>query len=98
MDEFDHEVQMVSSLRHPNIVLFMGVCFHQNYQLMITEFMAGKSVDTVLTKLTYTSKLRILKDIARGMTYLHSLDPIVIHRDLKLQNVLVCIVSPFLTF
>jgi hypothetical protein len=93
-EEFDHEVQMLASIRHPNILLFMGVCFHGEFQLMITEYMSGRSIDTLMThsKITYETKLKILRDIARGMIYLHSLEPMVIHRDLKLQNVLVCCV------
>jgi serine/threonine protein kinase len=37
---------------------------------------------------------QMLLHTARGMTYLHSLKPPIIHRDLKSQNLLVCVLWP----
>lgn len=37
----------------------------------------------------FHSSLRLLLDSARGMLYLHTLKPPIIHRDLKTQNILV---------
>lgn len=36
--------------------------------------------------ISLTSKLKFAKDIASGMSYLHSLTPPIIHRDLKSQK------------
>ncbi|KAL0482922.1 hypothetical protein AKO1_014125 [Acrasis kona] len=46
--EFEHEVEILSRLRHPNIVLFMGVCFQEDYKLIVTEYLHNKSVDQFL--------------------------------------------------
>lgn len=36
-EDFVKEVEVISSLRHPNIVLYMGACIHKGKYLMITE-------------------------------------------------------------
>ena len=36
-EDFVKEVEMISNLRHPNIVLYMGACIHKGKYLMITE-------------------------------------------------------------
>src|SRR5690606_12138450 len=41
--------------------------------------------------MNWALKLKIAKDIASGMLFLHSARPPIIHRDLKSPNVLVCI-------
>ena len=48
----------------------------------------------------HNHKLRVLLETCRGMEYLHSLDPVICHRDLKAENVLVtehlqCKISDF---
>ena len=40
-------------------------------------------------KLTWEVRRKFALDAARGMNYLHSSDPILIHRDLKSHNLLV---------
>ena len=36
-EDFVKEVEVISSLRHPNIVLYMGACIHEGKYFMITE-------------------------------------------------------------
>ncbi|KAG2379569.1 hypothetical protein C9374_006686 [Naegleria lovaniensis] len=94
--EFEHEASLLSSLRHPNIVNFYGVCLADSQQFMVTEFMQGGSLDHLIysckkkTKyLTLSQKIHLLKDISSGMSYLHEgRDSVIIHRDLKPANLL----------
>lgn len=37
-EDFVKEVEVISNLRHPNIVLCMGACIHNGKYLMITEY------------------------------------------------------------
>lgn len=41
---FLKEIEVISSLRHPNIVLYMGVCISQRKTYMITEFIDKNSL------------------------------------------------------
>mmetsp|Transcript_14616 Transcript_14616/g.24936 ORF Transcript_14616/g.24936 Transcript_14616/m.24936 type:complete len:590 (-) Transcript_14616:914-2683(-) len=90
-DDFRHEVTMLSNLRHPNVVLFMGYSPPPSFSI-VTELCWG-SVHTLLrtpsVKLTYSQILKLATDIARGMTYLHERKPPIVHLDLKSQNCLV---------
>ncbi|KAL0482287.1 serine/threonine-protein kinase/receptor [Acrasis kona] len=89
-DEFVKEVEILKSLRHRNIVQFFGACVNQHNKLIITEFMDGTSLDSIFLKkqeLGFNKKIDLLLDIAMGMNYLHQLS--LVHRDLKLSNVLV---------
>lgn len=81
------------SLRHPNIVTFIGYCHNKNNFYLITEFMEKKSLKNVLDQkkieLTLTDKLNMCLDISLAIFYLHSRNPLVLHRDLKSSNCLV---------
>ena len=93
LKELSNEAGMLSELRHPNVVLFLGIVLTHEYCAVVTEFMEGGSVrdalDEVQKKTTTLSndiRLLVLKHTAQGMVHLHALN--VLHRDLKTQNLL----------
>lgn len=83
----------MESLRHPNIVLFYGACVKYPDLALVLEFCERKSLMNLLADksvpLSWMDKRRIALEIARGMNYLHSFQPPIIHRDLKSLNVLI---------
>ncbi|KAK9837125.1 hypothetical protein WJX81_004755 [Elliptochloris bilobata] len=91
------EAAMIASLRHPNIVLFMGVC--TDPPLIIMEHCQRGSLYDVLKQasevpaasmaLTWSRRLRMMLEAAQGMLYLHSMSPALLLRDLKSANLLV---------
>ena len=87
-----HEVAVLARLRHPHCVLFFGLVMSQRLHGIVTEYMDGGSVHDVLhvkrKKLSPEDKQRVLKHTASGMTYLHTLEPPLVHRDLKTKNLL----------
>lgn len=97
---FESEVAMLASLRHPNICLYMGACLTLPNRAIITELVSRGSLWNVLRTpgafpahiappcLPWWVTKRIMEDTCRGLIYLHSLAPPVIHRDLKSANLL----------
>jgi len=90
-EEFVKEVEVISNLRHPNIVLYMGACIHKGKYLMITEYLEEGSLFDHLhkkhTKISEDVMFNIIEDIALGMCYLHGRK--VLHCDLKSSNILI---------
>lgn len=90
IDELTKEAQIMSGLRHPNVVLFMGFCNPPNV-CMVFEFIKRGSLYDLLyrerRKFSVHEVVGINEDISSGMCYLHGAG--VVHRDLKPANILV---------
>ena len=91
--KYVQECQLMSDLRHPNITLFLGVCFLPNCQLpvLLMERLDG-SLDELLEtvpNIPLVLKRTLLEDVAKGLLYLHKHEPQIVHRDLTAKNVLV---------
>lgn len=87
------EATTLASLRHPNVVSFLGVCLELDSQpMLVTEFVAGGALDGALypragpSLLSMISKLRVGRDVAAGLVHIHARG--ILHRDLKPANVL----------
>lgn len=94
MDALRTELEIMSRLRHPNIVLWMGCCTRPGSAFIVTEFMNGGSLFHLLHKpprrnLPLAARLGLALQVAQGMLYLHSLDKPLVHRDLSSNNVLI---------
>ncbi len=81
------------SLRHPNVVTFIGTCLDQKNFYIVTEYMEKRSLKNVIENkkqiLSLSDKLKICLDVAVAIYYLHTRIPQVFHRDLKSSNCLV---------
>ncbi|KAL1149594.1 hypothetical protein V6Z11_A10G201500 [Gossypium hirsutum] len=86
INAFREEVSLMKRLRHPNVLLFMGVVVSSQRLCIVTEFLPRGSLFQLLQR--NTTKLGWRRR-ARGMNYLHNCNPPIIHRDLKSSNLLV---------
>ena len=82
----------MAEMRHPHIVQFLGLCFLEGSALPV---LVMERLDSSLDDLLETSpglplalKQSLLTDVARGLLYLHTRNPPVVHRDLSARNVL----------
>jgi tRNA A-37 threonylcarbamoyl transferase component Bud32 len=94
MDDFLYEIKIMSTLDHQNVLKFLGASITANGEVfLVTEFMEHGSVKDLLAntdgKIDWKLKIRLAVDAARGMQYLHSCHPPIIHRDLKNSNLLI---------
>ena len=95
IQKYYDECQLLSDLHHPNIVKFWGIYFPQhssnNLPVLVMERLQG-NLDSLLEStpnIPLAKKCSILQDVARGLQYLHSRSPVIIHRDLTARNVLI---------
>ena len=89
-DDLKAEARLQMQLHHPNIVKCLGMVFEPNNYGLILEHMEHGEIGNFLKRNNnLETKLRVIKDVATGMNYLHSLTPPVIHGDLKIHNVLI---------
>ncbi|KAK9683539.1 hypothetical protein RND81_10G148900 [Saponaria officinalis] len=93
--EFENEIELLSKIRHQNIITLLGYCFHGYSKFLVYELMENGCLENQLhgtskgSALSWHTRLKIALDIARGLEYLHEhCNPPVIHRDLKSSNIL----------
>lgn len=90
-EDFKKELKIISDLKHPNIVLYMGMCITTEKYILITEYLENGSLfDQIHRKkrnFDEEEQLGIAFSIVKGMVYLHNMKKIL-HRDLKSSNVL----------
>lgn len=88
------EANILSNVKHPNIVQYYGLCCHAalDVPLLLMERLMTSLHSYLLeharTSIALPKKLAFLCDVASGLSYLHSLNPVIIHRDLTAKNVL----------
>lgn len=91
ISEFYTEIMILSKLHHPNILQLLGISFSEMPYSIIMEYMENGSLADHIKekKFNYNNRLEVLKDISKGLAYLHHRKPdAIIHRDLKPSNIL----------
>uniref|UniRef100_A0A1D1ZK17 RING-type E3 ubiquitin transferase n=2 Tax=Anthurium amnicola TaxID=1678845 RepID=A0A1D1ZK17_9ARAE len=91
--QFQQEIEVLSCIRHPNMVLLMGAC--PEYGCLVYEYMANGSLEDRLfcrsntTPLSWQLRFKIAAEIATALLFLHQTKPEpLVHRDLKPGNIL----------
>eukprot|EP00965_Chrysotila_dentata_P134978 4464489-Pleurochrysis_carterae.AAC.1 len=78
---------MLASLRHPNVVRYLGAVVEPPTYCLVTEYCDGRDLHAALqVPIPPGFVLRVSAGVAAGMLYLHKNK--VIHRDLKGPNIL----------
>eukprot|EP00241_Pyramimonas_parkeae_P000037 CAMPEP_0114241106 /NCGR_PEP_ID=MMETSP0058-20121206/9460_1 /TAXON_ID=36894 /ORGANISM="Pyramimonas parkeae, CCMP726" /LENGTH=1456 /DNA_ID=CAMNT_0001353619 /DNA_START=116 /DNA_END=4486 /DNA_ORIENTATION=+ len=95
LEDFRSEALLMRNLRHPNIMLFMGVVTKPPQLAIVSEYLPRGSLFRLLHPhkhgvhhgLHERRRLKMALDVARAMQYMHSVN--VVHCDLKTGNLLV---------
>lgn len=88
--EFQQEVNVLSKLRHPNLVTLIGAC--PDAWIIIYEYLCGGSLEDRLTcknntpPLPWQTRIRIAAELCSVLIFLHSCG--IVHGDLKPANIL----------
>ncbi|MEE6525871.1 hypothetical protein FKM82_026158, partial [Ascaphus truei] len=93
---FSEEVEMLKGLQHPNIVRFYdswkSTVKGQICIVLVTELMTSGTLKTYLKRFK-EMKLKVLqrwsRQILKGLHFLHTRCPPIIHRDLKCDNIFI---------
>uniref|UniRef100_J3LAX4 RING-type E3 ubiquitin transferase n=2 Tax=Oryza brachyantha TaxID=4533 RepID=J3LAX4_ORYBR len=92
-DEFLREVDILSQLQHPNLVLLLGFC--PEIGCLVYEYLQNGSLEDQLLNnkgrqpLHWFLRFKIIIDVSRGLLFLHGRKPEpIVHRDLKPANIL----------
>ncbi|KAK0585974.1 hypothetical protein LWI29_037186 [Acer saccharum] len=96
--EWVTEVNLLGIVEHSNLVKLVGYCAEDDergiQRLLVYEYLPNGSVDQHLgprseTTLSWTMRLKIAQDAARGLAYLHEeMEFQIIMRDFKASNIL----------
>ncbi|GLT62940.1 hypothetical protein SLA2020_355410 [Shorea laevis] len=91
--QFQQEIEILSCIRHPNMVLLLGAC--PEYGCLVYEFMSKGSLEDRLfcrgntPPLSWQHRFKIACEIGTGLLFLHQTKPEpLVHRDLKPGNIL----------
>ncbi|KAH6939297.1 hypothetical protein HPB50_016923 [Hyalomma asiaticum] len=88
--DLQREIEIMKSLRHPNIVEIKGLV-EEPEVMLVMEFLEMGSLLTYLQtyreKVTHPQLIKYSEDIANGMQYLE--EKRIVHRDLAARNILV---------
>ncbi|XP_042510825.1 probable serine/threonine-protein kinase PBL21 [Macadamia integrifolia] len=94
---FIYEVENIGHIHHKHTVRLIGYCQESHQQLLVYEYLPNGNVGNHLYdsegfpigKLDIGKRLSIALGTARGLEYLHSLEPPLLHMHFQTSNVLV---------
>lgn len=90
--ELSHEIEILKSVRHPNIIAFHDAWSTNNEFVFITELMTSGTLRDYIRKLSLPN-IKVVKrwsrQILKGLVYLHGHEPPIIHRDIKCDNIFI---------
>lgn len=98
IQRFEEEVDILASLDHPNIVKIHNISFDQGNYFLVTDCIVDELAETTNLgqylasrdqKIEEEEIFRMLSQVADALDYAHSKKNKIVHRGLKLNNILV---------
>ncbi|CAM8936102.1 unnamed protein product [Rhodiola kirilowii] len=93
IEQVMNEIKLLSAVSHPNLVRLLGCSIEKGEQILVYEFMPNGTLAEQLQRirghgLPWATRLNIATETARAISFLHSNDPPIFHRDIKSSNIL----------
>eukprot|EP00262_Sarcandra_glabra_P018473 TRINITY_DN663_c0_g1_i1.p1 TRINITY_DN663_c0_g1~~TRINITY_DN663_c0_g1_i1.p1 ORF type:complete len:417 (-),score=56.19 TRINITY_DN663_c0_g1_i1:220-1470(-) len=94
--EFLTEIDVISNIRHPNLVQLIGCCIEGSNRMLVYEYLENNSLASALhgsgrkqISLDWPRRAAICMGTAHGLEFLHDeAEPHIVHRDIKASNIL----------
>ncbi|KAG6908710.1 hypothetical protein DXG01_003643 [Tephrocybe rancida] len=87
-----HETLIWRQLRHPNVLPFLCLHHVNNNEMrlgLVSPWMQNGNVKEFLLHTQDVDRVFLTTDVAEGLKYLHTMQPSVVHGDLKAVNILI---------
>ncbi|KAM7518676.1 hypothetical protein LguiB_017638 [Lonicera macranthoides] len=95
LKSFTSEIQVLTEIRHRNIIKFYGFCSHPRHSFLVYEFVEGCSLREMLGNeakaiaFDWMKRVNVIRGVSNALCYMHhGCSPSIIHRDISSKNVL----------
>ncbi|XP_061352112.1 probable leucine-rich repeat receptor-like protein kinase At1g35710 [Gastrolobium bilobum] len=92
---FCNETEILTKIRHRNIIKLYGFCLHNKCMFLVYEYMERGSLfcnlsnDVEAQELNWSKRVNIVKEIAYALAHMHhDCTPPIVHRDVTSNNIL----------
>ncbi len=89
-EQFLQEARLLAALRHPNLPRVIDYFVIEDSQYLVMDFIPGDDLGTIVKrdgKQDVDNVISWARQLGKALSYLHSQEPPVIHRDIKPGNI-----------
>lgn len=89
LNVFAREFSLVVNANHKNLLKPLYYDSYERKPYLVLPFCKQGSILKLVGKLSEKDAWRLLRDVASGLSWLHSMNPPIIHQDIKPDNIMV---------